>query len=74
MAEAEAEVRKWGNSLGIIIPKETVKKENIREKEKIRFIIVRDSNVLKETFGMVKGKWKKSAQEIKDQARKELYS
>ncbi len=74
MVEAEAEVRKWGNSLGIIIPKETVKRENIREKEKIRFIIVRDSSALKETFGMVKGKWKKSARQIKDQARKELYN
>lgn len=74
MAEAIAEVRKWGNSLGIIIPKETVEKEHIKEKEKIRFIIVRDSDVLSKTFGMVKGKWKKSAQQIKDQARKELYN
>ena len=74
MIQAEAEVRKWGNSLGVIIPKETVEKEHIKEKEKIRFLIVRDSNVLRETFGMVKGKWKKSAQNIKDQARKELYN
>lgn len=74
MTEAIAEVRKWGNSLGIIIPKETVEKEHIREKEKIRFIIVRDGDVLSKTFGMVKGKWNKSAQQIKDQARKELYN
>lgn len=70
----EAKVRKWGNSLGLIIPKETVEKEHIKEKEKLKFLIIRDSNVLKETFGMVKGKWKKSAQQIKDQARKELYN
>jgi len=70
----EAKVRKWGNSLGLIIPKETVEKEHIKEKEKLRFLIIRDSNVLKETFGMVKGKWKKSAQQFKDQARKELYN
>lgn len=74
MIEAEARVRKWGNSLGLIIPKETVEKEHIKEKEKLRFLIIRDSNVLKETFGMVKGKWKKSAQQFKDQARKELYN
>ena len=74
MIQAEAEVRKWGNSLGVIIPKETIEKEHIKEKEKIKFLIVRDSNVLRETFGMVKGKWKKSAQNIKDQARKELYN
>jgi len=33
----------------------------------------RKSSALKETFGMMKGKWKKSAQEIKDELRKELY-
>ena len=70
----EAKVRKWGNSLGLIIPKETVEKEHIKEKEKLRFLIIRDTNVLKDTFGMVKGKWKKSAQQFKDQARKELYN
>ena len=70
----EAKVRKWGNSLGLIIPKEIVEKEHIKEKEKLRFLIIRDSSVLKETFGMVKGKWKKSAQQFKDQARKELYN
>ena len=70
----QAEVRKWGNSLGVIIPKETVEREHIKEKEKIKFLILRDSNVLSSTFGMVKSKWKKSAQRIKDQSRKELYN
>lgn len=74
MPETIAEVRKWGNSLGIIIPKETVEREHIKEKERIRLIIVRESNVLSKTFGMVKRKWKKSAQQIKDEARKELYN
>jgi len=74
MIEAESKVRKWGNSLGIIIPKETVKKEHIREKERLKFIIIRDNRILKESFGILKGKLKKSAQQFKDQARKELYS
>ena len=65
--------RKWGNSLGVIIPKETVEKERIKEDEKIRFMILRNTRVLKESFGTLKGKWKKSGQQIKDQARKELY-
>ena len=32
-----------------------------------------NKDILNRTFGMVKGKWKKSAQKIKNQARKELY-
>jgi len=73
MMEVEGVVRKWGNSLGIIIPKEAIEKESIKEDEKIKFMILRDTRVLKESFGTLKGKWKKSGQQIKDQARKELY-
>ncbi len=29
---------------------------------------------IEKTFGMVKGKWKKSTQKIKDEIRKELHS
>ena len=32
------------------------------------------NNVLKEAFGIVKGKWKKSVQKIKDELRSELYN
>ena len=73
MIECEGTLRKWGNSFGITISKEIAEKENIKEDEKIRFMILKDNRVLKDTFGMAKNKWKKSAQEIKDQARKELY-
>lgn len=73
MIECESTLRKWGNSFGLVIPKEIAEKEHIKEDERIKFMILRDSKVLKDTFGMVKNKWKKSAQEIKDQARKELY-
>ncbi|MFO8015884.1 MAG: AbrB/MazE/SpoVT family DNA-binding domain-containing protein [Candidatus Woesearchaeota archaeon] len=74
MIECESTVRKWGNSFGVIIPKETAEMENIKGDEKIRFIILKDSKALKETFGMAKGKWKKKTQEIKDQTREELYN
>lgn len=74
MIECESTVRKWGNSFGIIIPKEVAEKEHIKEEEKIKFMILRDSRALKETFGMVKGKWRKKTQEIKDQTREELHN
>lgn len=73
MIMIETEAKKWGNSLGVILPKEITEKEHIKESEKIKFIIIRDgSKALKETFGIAKGKIKKSAQQIKDEIREEL--
>ncbi len=65
--------KKWGNSIGVIIPKDVVEKEHIKEGQKIEIVIMKPDNVLKETFGMMKGEWKESAQKIKNQLRKELY-
>lgn len=72
--ECETITRKWGNSLGIILPKEVVEKENIKENEKIRVFIFKKKDTLKKTFGMLKSKMKKSTQQIKDELRKELYN
>jgi len=74
MIECESTLRKWGNSVGVVIPKDVVESEHLKEEEKIKFLILRDNKVLKETFGMMKGRWKKSTQDIKDQLRKELYN
>ncbi|MBI2629064.1 AbrB/MazE/SpoVT family DNA-binding domain-containing protein [Candidatus Pacearchaeota archaeon] len=74
MAVIETEVKKWGNSFGIVIPKETIERENIREKMKIKIIIVKESRkALKSSFGIGKGKIIKSGQQIKDELRRELY-
>jgi len=69
----ETKTKKWGNSLGVIIPSEVVVREKLKENEKVELLLVRDSRVLKETFGALKGKWKKSGQQIKDGIRAELY-
>lgn len=77
MVSIEAEVKKWGNSFAIIIPSEVVEKENIREKQKIRLLLMRrreSIHALKETFGMLKGKLTKTGQQFKDEARRELYN
>lgn len=66
--------KKWGNSIGIVIPKDVAEKEHIKDGQKIEVVIMRPNNALKESFGMMKDKWKgKSAQEIKNELRKELY-
>ena len=75
MTAIQAKVKRWGNSLGIIIPSETVEDKKIRENQNISIIILEDSRkAFRETFGMGKGKIKKSAQQIKDELRRDLYN
>ena len=39
--EFEAKVIKKGNSLGVIIPKKLVKEKNIKNKEKLSFLVIK---------------------------------
>ncbi len=71
MPELDSKVKKWGNSLGIVIPIEIAKKDRIKEGQDVHVIIIKKSDVLKKTFGTLK--LKKTAQEIKDELRAELY-
>ena len=71
MIEVEAKVRRWGRSLGIVIPKEKIKNEGIRENETIKLLIAKKTNVLKETFGTFK--FKKSTDEMMRETDKELW-
>ena len=69
MMEVEAKVRKWGRSFGIVIPKEKIKEEGIKENETVKLFISKKTNVLKETFGTMK--FKRSTQEILDESDRE---
>ena len=69
----KTQIKKWGNSFGVIIPKDIIQGEKLKENDEIEIIIVRPNNVLKETFGILKGKIKKSTQQIMDETRRELY-
>lgn len=71
MVELKAEIRKWGNSLGLIIPREFAKKEHLKPKQKVTVFLVKESNVLKDTFGTLK--WKKLTRKIMDETDRELY-
>ncbi|MBS3075663.1 AbrB/MazE/SpoVT family DNA-binding domain-containing protein [Candidatus Pacearchaeota archaeon] len=73
MVKTEVITRKWGNSIGVILPKEIIEKENIKENMRIDILISKNSNVLNETFGMLKGKLKKSSQQMKEELKEELY-
>ena len=67
-------VKKWGNSLGVILPSNVVQKNKLKENDKIKIFVVKESDVLKRTFGKLKDKLKQSSQEMKDEFRKKLYN
>ena len=66
----EVKTKRWGNSIGIIIPSEAVERFNIKPEEKIVIEISKESNVLKEMFGTAKFK-KRTAREMLNEFRKE---
>ena len=72
MIEVETKVRKWGRSFGVVIPKDKVRDEKIKEDETVRLLITKKPNVLRETFGTLK--FKKSTDEILEESDKELYN
>ena len=74
MTEAILETKKWGNSVGIILPKEILEAEQIKgEHEKLFVLVRKQDKTMKETFGALKGRLKKPTQQLKDEIRKELY-
>ena len=71
--EFDAKIKKWGNSAGLIIPKDKLGLNGFKKNEEVHVIVLRKTNVLRETFGTIP-EWKGRAQEIKDRLRKELYN
>ncbi len=69
MAELDTKLRKWGDSLAIIVPRKVVKEENLRARDTVRIKIKKETNLV-DVFGILKGKLKQSAQQLKDEARR----
>jgi len=74
MIEVETITRKWGNSIGITLPKDELEKEEITENEPVLVLVIKQNQTPKSTFGMFKNKIHKSTQQIKDELKKELYN
>lgn len=60
-------VRKWGNSLGVTLPKELVEGHNIKEGDKLVLPVVIKKADLSKIFGSIKTGM--SGQKFKDMAR-----
>ena len=56
MIEVESELRGWGRSIGVVIPKEIFVHEHLKEGDTIKMIILKKTNALKEAFGTFKFK------------------
>ncbi|MBS3145347.1 hypothetical protein J4414_00910 [Candidatus Woesearchaeota archaeon] len=65
--EFQAKTKKWGSSLGIIIPKTIVEKSEVKPNENVT-LDLKKTHKAKEFFGLLK-EWKKTEQKIKDEAR-----
>ena len=56
MIEVEVMLRKWGKSIGAVLPKEKTVAENLREGDRIKILVMKIGNPLRETFGTLKSK------------------
>ncbi len=75
MEAVTAKARKWGNSLGITLPKEVVKREGIKPGMKVQLLVTSNPrNPVRESFGMLKGKIRKSTDDIMREIDRELYN
>jgi len=60
-------IRRWGNSLGVVIPLNVIQKENLKENSKVTLNIVKKSP-FEELFGSVK--FKRPVKEIVKELKK----
>lgn len=63
----EVTVKKWGNSVGVVLPMDFVEKQGIHEEDKILIEVVKKAD-LRHLFGSLKRKM--SGQEFKNMVRK----
>ena len=68
----EVKTKRWGNSLGIVIPNNAVEKLHLKPNESIVIEINKKEHTLKELFGSIK--FKRSPREMVNNARKDLES
>ena len=55
MIEHETRLKAWGNSIGIVIPKEDIKKEGLHVDQKVKVVIIPVKTLkVKDIFGKLK--------------------
>ena len=77
MFKSETKLRAWGNSVGVIIPKEILKEEGLSINDEVEITLRKKTNTLQSVFGKLKGfkaKSNKSNDEILGEIDGELKS
>ncbi len=72
MREAELQVRKWGRSMGVVIPKTVAIQEHIKSGDTVKLLILKKSNPIKKTFGTFK--FKKNTEQMLKEADEEAWN
>ncbi|MBS3079700.1 hypothetical protein J4218_06265 [Candidatus Pacearchaeota archaeon] len=74
MIEIKTKLRKWGNSLGIVVPLSSLYEKNLKEGDDVNVIISvqNDDDILRKSFGTIK--LKKSVDKFMRELDKELYN
>jgi antitoxin component of MazEF toxin-antitoxin module len=62
----KTKAKRWGNSLGLLIPNEVVKQEKIKENQSLDILILHKGKTLEKLFGSLKG-WKIDTQKALDE-------
>lgn len=63
-------IRKWGNSMGLLLSKKELTKMDIREHDEVVVTVEKKSNPLREMFGTMK--FSKSTRELLEDSRKNM--
>jgi antitoxin component of MazEF toxin-antitoxin module len=72
MIEVEAKLRRWGNSMGIVVPLSKLKEEDMREGQELRVLLIKKNDFLKSIFGA--HKFKEPVKKIMREIDEELYN
>ena len=72
VTETIVKTKKWGNSVGLILPADFVKQQHIHPGEELVIGVKKKQNVLKELFGALP--FKKPTEQLLKETRKELES
>ena len=72
MLEIETVVKEWGNSIGIVIPKEKAIREELKANDRVTILLTKESDSLKvkDIFGSVR--WKTPIKRMMDEIDKEF--
>ncbi len=70
MEQIKVKLKRWGNSLGVVIPQNVLESVRAGEGDELSLFIKKDKNDLLNLFGKLKG-WKLDSQKFKDEIRKE---